>query len=158
MTDRGGEPGSYSAGDDLAGTPVGDWPESRGWLPRRRRPWSGRALVAATIVSWAAFAVVVIELAPEHWTSYVAFYASLALALFVTGSLLSFLLSFVVFASPSHRGNLGRSLLQGGVTALVLLIGAALQAGRLLGAPQLAFLLVAWLIGQAVALHRRQID
>lgn len=126
---------------------------TRGPAPSTRA-WRLAALEVFTLVAWAGLALVVFGLTPEPVASKVAFFGAFGLAAWTTASLAAYALSHRLFLDPQYRGNLDRSLRQGAVVAVVLVVAALLQMWRALTPLASAILLGIFLAGQIAALLR----
>jgi hypothetical protein len=114
-----------------------------------------RGIRVAAVIAWLTLALLVTRTSPAFLASRVAFLAALDLALTLTLGLGAYAMSFSLFADERYRGNLRRSLWQGGVTALPLVVAAALRIGRALSPEAVVLLVVVFVIGQIVVLLRQ---
>ncbi|MBI4320358.1 MAG: hypothetical protein HY675_17855 [Chloroflexi bacterium] len=104
---------------------------------------------------WTGVGYVVLNTTPDEIATRVLFFSVFYIALAATFSMLAYVLSFQLFTSKLYRGNLTRSLEQGGLWAAFALVAAILQATRMLTWIGVVLLVGALAIAQvALLLHK----
>jgi len=95
---------------------------------------SGRVVVVGflALLTWTGLGLVVLNANPSELAARLLFLVLLYAALFATFGLGAYVLSFRIFASKAHRGNLERSLQYGGLWATFTTVAATLRLFRTL--------------------------
>lgn len=122
--------------------------------PKRKKRWPFRLVAGAALVGWAATSYVVLLLSPDEVVNRAFFLGAVAVALSATFAVITYGLSFVLFSDVHYKGNLGRSSLQGAITALLCVAAAVLQLNRELSAVTLIALTAVFVVAQAAVLLR----
>jgi len=112
-------------------------------------------VVLAVPGAWAGTGYVVFNTSPDELADRLAFFALFYVALFATFSLASHILSFRLFTSKYYRGNVSRSLEQGGLWGTFVLVATMLQVTRTLSLLSTVLLIGALAVAQFVVLIRR---
>lgn len=114
-----------------------------------------RLLLAVAVLSWASLGIIITQVSPEAAVSQYAFFASLYAALIASLTLAAYFFSFRLFASEARRGNMARSLQQGGLWATFFVATAIMQLSRALSVVTGIIMLVLFGLAGAVVLTRK---
>ena len=84
------------------------------------------------VASWGAVGCLIVLTAPDLWAWRLAFFLLLFVSLLLSSGLVAYGLSFLLFSSQRHCGNLPQALLVGAPVAFMLSLATWLQSLRLL--------------------------
>lgn len=109
---------------------------------------TGVTLALLGLGGWAGLAWVVASLDPGDLRGRVVFYLALAAALLFSGATAGHILSFRINSLKRHQGQVGRSLAQGALPALLLPAALWLQSLRVLSIEMALVLFALLLVGE----------
>jgi hypothetical protein len=114
-----------------------------------------RPVLMVALLGWFCWAIVLTQVSPSTTLSHLAFFALLYVALAGSLTLVAYSFSFRLFTAKTYRGNVPRSLQQGGLWAAFFVVAAAMQAMRALNLITAAVLLALFALAAAIVLSRR---
>jgi len=116
---------------------------------------AGITLALLGLAAWAGLAWVVAQVDPAELRGRGLFYLAMAAALLFSGATAGYILSFRINALKRHQGQVGRSLAQGALPALLVPAALWLQSLRVLSLETAAIILGLLLISEWFLLPER---